>query len=85
MKGIISLLIIVFLLAMAFAIGSQNEAFVSVNYLIAQAEIRVSTLIAVSLSIGVIIGVLIMLVSWLSLRVQLVAARAKLRKATKEQ
>ncbi|OFC68654.1 lipopolysaccharide assembly protein LapA domain-containing protein [Alteromonas confluentis] len=84
MKGIITLLVIVFLLVMAFAIGSQNETLVTVNYLIAQSELRMSTLIAVTLSIGILIGLLMMLLSWLSLRVQLVAVRGRLRKATKE-
>jgi len=84
LKGIITLLVIVFLLVMAFAIGSQNETLVTVNYLIAQSELRMSTLIAVTLSIGILIGLLMMLLSWLSLRVQLVAVRGRLRKATKE-
>nr|WP_026294439.1 lipopolysaccharide assembly protein LapA domain-containing protein [Salinimonas chungwhensis] len=84
MKGIISLLIIVFLLVMAFAIGSQNEAIISVNYLIAKAQIRISTLIAISLAIGVIIGFLIMLTSWLTVRVQLTSTRSRLKKALKD-
>ena len=84
LKGIISLLIIVFLLALAFAIGSQNEAVVTVNYLIAKAQLRISTLIAISLAVGVIIGLLIMLTSWLSLRVKLTGTRSRLKKALKE-
>ena len=84
LKGIISLLIVVFLLALAFAIGSQNEAVVTVNYLIAKAQLRISTLIAISLAVGVIIGLLIMLTSWLSLRVKLTGTRSRLKKALKE-
>ena len=84
LKGIISLLIVVFLLALAFAIGSQNEAVVTVNYLIAKAQLRISTLIAISLAVGVIIGLLIMLTSWLSLRVKLTSTRSRLKKALKE-
>ncbi len=84
LKGIISLLIIVFLLALAFAIGSQNEAVVAVNYLIAKAQLRISTLIAISLAVGVLIGLLIMLTSWLSLRVKLTSTRSRLKKALKE-
>ncbi|HCG88977.1 MAG TPA: DUF1049 domain-containing protein, partial [Alteromonas macleodii] len=50
MKGILTFLIILVLLAIAFVIGSQNEAQVTVNYLIAQANLRLSTLIAITLS-----------------------------------
>ena len=72
------------LLVLAFAIGSQNESVISVNYLIAQAQMRVSTLIAIALMIGVTIGFLIMLTSWLSLRLQLTTTRSRLKKALKE-
>lgn len=85
MKGIIALLAIVILLALAFAVGAQNESVISVNYLLAQTQIRISTLIAISVLIGVVVGFLMMLVSWLSLRVKLAAARQKLRKLAKDQ
>lgn len=84
LKGILFIIVILVLLAVAFAIGSQNDAVISVNYLIARADLRVSTLIGITLSVGVFIGVLIMMASWLSLRVQLLAARSKIRKLTKE-
>lgn len=84
MKGIVSLIVIVVLLGLAFAVGTQNDAEVTVNYLIAQAHIRISTLIAISLSLGVVIGILIMLATWLKLRVQLLATRAKLRRLNKD-
>lgn len=72
------------MLVLAFAIGSQNEAVITVNYLIAQAELRVSTLIAIAVTIGVIIGFLMMLTSWLALRIQLTTTRSRLKKALKE-
>ena len=84
MKGILTILVILVLLALAFVIGTQNEAEVNVNYLIAQANIRLSTLIAITLMLGVIIGVLIMSASWLRLRVQLLSARSKLNSLKKE-
>jgi putative membrane protein len=79
LKGILAFLLILVLLTFAFVIGSQNETLITVNYLIAQANLRVSTLIAITLSIGVGIGVLLMLVSWLRLRVQLLATQSKLQ------
>ena len=47
---------------------------------IAQANIRMSTLIAITLAIGVVIGILVMLISWLRLRVQLMAAQSKIQR-----
>ncbi|AFV85728.1 LapA family protein [Alteromonas mediterranea] len=84
MKGILAFLIILVLLAIAFVVGSQNEAQVTLNYLIAQANLRLSTVIAITLSIGVGIGILIMLVSWLRLRVQLMSAQSKIQSLEQE-
>lgn len=84
LKGIVSFLIILALLTVAFVIGSQNEGAVTVNYLIAQANIRLSTLIAISLSLGVIVGILIMLASWLRLKVQLMSAQSKIQHLEKD-
>lgn len=84
MKGILTILVILVLLTFAFVIGTQNDALISVNYLIAQAEIRISTLIAISLTLGVIVGVLIMSASWLRLRVQLLSANSKINSLKKE-
>ena len=58
LKGIVSFLIILALLTVAFVIGSQNE--------------------------GVIVGILIMLASWLRLKVQLMSAQSKMQHLEKD-
>jgi putative membrane protein len=80
LKGILTFLFILVLLTFAFVVGALNETHVTVNYLIAQANIRMSTLIAITLAIGVVIGILVMLISWLRLRVQLMAAQSKIQR-----
>lgn len=84
MKGILTFLFVLFVLGLAFVIGSQNESQVTVNYLIAQAHVSVSTLIAICLLIGITLGVVIMLATWLRLRVQLLAANAKINRIQKD-
>ena len=44
----------------------------------------VATLIAIALGLGVVVGVLAILSSWLTLRVKLMRAQAKLNKLQKE-
>jgi len=85
LKGILTILVILVLLTLAFVIGTQNETQITVNYLVAQASIRLSTLIAITLTLGVIIGLLIMSASWLRIRMQLVAARSKINSLKKDQ
>lgn len=85
MRVIGLVLVTVFLIFVALLIGTQNQQVVTVNYLIAQANLTLSTIIAIALSIGVAVGIILMSVSWLSLRVKLIAARAKLEKLSKDQ
>ncbi|WP_296045911.1 lipopolysaccharide assembly protein LapA domain-containing protein [uncultured Alteromonas sp.] len=84
MKGLAFLLCIIAILVLAIAVGSQNDAVISVNYLIAKANMTVATLIAIALGLGVVVGVLAILSSWLTLRVKLMRAQAKLNKLQKE-
>lgn len=84
LKGLAFLLGIIVILVLTVAVGSQNDAVVSVNYLIARADITVASLIAISLGLGVIVGVLAVLSSWLTLRVKLIRANAKISRLQKE-
>ncbi|MDC8831146.1 LapA family protein [Alteromonas gilva] len=84
MKGLAFLLCIIIILVVAIAVGSQNDAVISVNYLIAKADMTIATLIAIALGLGVVVGVLAILSSWLTLRVKLVRVQAKLKKLQKE-
>ena len=68
LKTLAFLIGILVVLIFAGFVGSQNGHLVLVNYLIAEAEIRVSVLMAISLILGVV-GTLIAL-SWYFLRLK---------------
>ncbi len=84
MKGLVFFICIVVLLVLAVAVGSQNDAVIPVNYLIAKAEMTIATLIAIAVALGVIVGVLAVLSSWLTLRVKVIRLQAKLNRLQKE-
>jgi putative membrane protein len=84
LKGLAFILIIIILLFAAIIIGSQNDAVVSVNYLLAKTEITVASLIAIAMGLGVVIGCLIMMTTWLALRLQVLRLRSKVKKLSKE-
>ena len=46
-------LCIIVLLVLAVAVGSQNDAVISVNYLIAKTEMTIASLIAIAVGLGV--------------------------------
>ena len=84
MKGLIIFLLVVLLLCVSIVIGSQNDQIVTVNYLIAQSTLRLSTLLAIVVAIGFVIGLLCIMTSWLSLRLQLGLTKQKLKKLRSE-
>ena len=58
-KGLLLLLFVLLILVIAGFIGSQNSHTVSINYILAETEIRLSVLLAVTFSIGVTFSVLL--------------------------
>ena len=54
MKRFITLVIIILLFAVAIILGLKNQQLVNINYLVAQSEIRLSTLLAINFMLGFI-------------------------------
>ncbi|WP_240265211.1 LapA family protein, partial [Klebsiella pneumoniae] len=61
-------------------LGAQNDQQVSFNYLLAQGEYRVSSLLAVLFAAGFVIGWLVCGLFWLMVRVSLVRAERKIKR-----
>ncbi|WP_392565550.1 lipopolysaccharide assembly protein LapA domain-containing protein [Utexia brackfieldae] len=83
MKFIISFLIILFILIIAITFGANNDQLVSFNYLIDEGQFRLSTLLALLLGIGFILGWLITGVFYLKVKFRLGAVQRKLKKLEK--
>lgn len=84
MKAIIVFVVIILLLMISIVIGSQNTQMITVNYVIAKAELRVSTFMVITIAIGFLIGFLIMLVRFLGLKVQNKLLQRRLKKLSKD-
>ncbi|WP_347564642.1 lipopolysaccharide assembly protein LapA domain-containing protein [Alteromonas sp. 5E99-2] len=77
MKGLLSIILVVFILLVAIAVGSQNSGEITVNYLLAQAQIKVSTFIAITLGCGILVGVLLVTPAFLHARMKLAFIKQK--------
>nr|WP_250153684.1 LapA family protein [Cedecea lapagei] len=64
----------------SITLGAQNDQVVNFNYLLAQGEYRVSTLLATLFAAGFIIGWLICGLFWLRVRVSLARAERKIKR-----
>lgn len=56
MKRFLTLVLIALLFAIAIVLGLKNQQVVNINYLLAQSEIRLSTLLAINFMFGFIVS-----------------------------
>lgn len=71
------------ILIIAIALGAQNEQLIVVNYLIAQAELRTSSLMAICFLVGVSVTLLFTLWQRLHFKLQLSKANKQLSVSAK--
>lgn len=83
MKFIILFLVILVVFGVSIALGASNDQIVVYNYLLAQTEIRLSTLTAILVLIGFILGWLITGFFFVKIRIKLTATQMKLKKVQK--
>lgn len=79
-KGLLILIAILALLVLAIFIGSFNSHLVTMHYLIAQTELKLSYLLVTTLLSGVVIAVLFILPYLLRLKWQITRLNRKNRK-----
>jgi putative membrane protein len=77
-KYLLIFLLVLAIFVISVTLGAQNDQQVTFNYLLAQGEFRISTLLAVLFAAGFAIGWLICGLFWLRVRVSLARASVKL-------
>lgn len=80
MKYLPLLLLVLAIFVISVTLGAQNDQQVTFNFLIAQGEYRISTLLAILFATGFIIGWLICGLFWLHSRVLLARAQRKVKR-----
>ena len=79
MKYLLIFLLVLAIFVISVTLGAQNDQLVTFNYLLAQGEFRISTLLAVLFAGGFAIGWLICGLFWLRVRVSLARAERKIK------
>lgn len=80
MKYFLIFLLVFAVFVISVTLGAQNDQLVTFNYLLAQGEFRISTLLAVLFAIGFAIGWLVCGLFWLRVRVSLMRAQRKIKR-----
>ena len=83
LKGLLSLIAILALLLIGGFIGSQNTHSVTVNYLIAQSDMRVSVLMLVVFLCGAALSTIVFLLYTLRLKWRVASLERQLKKSTR--
>lgn len=83
MKKVLIFILVILVLAIviiAMTLGSSNDQVVTFNYLIAQGEYRISTLLAILFGVGFILGWIVSGVFYLRVRLSLARANRKIKR-----
>ncbi|RPH24797.1 LapA family protein [Buttiauxella warmboldiae] len=80
MKYLFIFLLVLAIFVISVTLGAQNDRVVNFNYLLAQGEYRVSTLLATLFAAGFLLGWLICGLFWLRMRVLLARADRKIKR-----
>lgn len=82
-KKVLIFILVVLILAIiviAMTLGANNDQLVTFNYLIAQGEYRISSLLAVLFGAGFVLGWIVSGVFYLRVRLSLVRANRKIKR-----
>lgn len=80
MKGIILIIIVIFLLLTAIVVGSRNADVVTINYLVAQIDMRQSTFMVLCIALGFFLGIATIVTKYLALKVRFASMKKRLDK-----
>jgi lipopolysaccharide assembly protein A len=79
-KYLLIFLVVLVIFIISVTLGAHNDQIITFNYLLAQGEFRISTLLAVLFGAGFILGWAICGLFWLRVRVSLGNAQRKVRR-----
>jgi len=84
MKGIILFVVVIILLLTAIIVGARNNEVVTINYLIAQIDMRISLLMAVCIALGFFVGLSTIVTKYFTLKLRFASMKRRLDKLSVE-
>ncbi|HDR0999942.1 TPA: LapA family protein [Pasteurella multocida] len=81
-KYILGLVLVLAIVLVAITIGANNDQIISFNYIVAQSEFRLSTLVAILFGLGLILGWLISAIFYIKLKLKNMSLTRQLKRQT---
>ena len=83
-KYILGFVIVIAIVLVAITIGANNDQLITFNYVIAQSELRLSTLVAILFGFGLILGWLITGIFYLKVKLQNIALNRRVKRQSQQ-
>ena len=83
-KYILGFMIAVAVILVGITIGANNDQLITFNYVIAQSELRLSTLVAILFGFGLILGWLITGIFYLKIKLQNIALNRRVKRQSQQ-
>jgi hypothetical protein len=83
-KYILGFVIAVAVILVGITIGANNDQLITFNYVIAQSELRLSTLVAILFGFGLILGWLITGIFYLKIKLQNIALNRRVKRQSQQ-
>ncbi|HDL6242984.1 TPA: DUF1049 domain-containing protein [Mannheimia haemolytica] len=83
-KYILGILIVIAVIIVAVTIGANNVQLITFNYIFAQSELRLSTLVAILFGLGLILGWLVTGIFYLKIKFQNVALNRRVKRQAQQ-
>ncbi|QHB17716.1 LapA family protein [Mannheimia pernigra] len=83
-KYILSILIVITVIIVAITVGANNDQLITFNYIIAQSELRLSTLVAILFGLGLISGWLVTGIFYLKIKLQNIALNRRVKRQSQQ-
>ncbi|AKO45572.1 LapA family protein [[Haemophilus] ducreyi] len=84
MKYILGVLITLAVVIVAVTIGANNDQLITFNYVVAQSELRLSSLVAILFGLGLILGWLLTGIFYLKLKVKTIALNRRVKRQAQQ-
>ena len=83
-KYILGFVIAVAVILVGITIGANNDQLITFNYVIAQSELRLSTLVAILFGFGLILGWLTTGIFYLKIKLQNIALNRRVKRQSQQ-
>ncbi|WP_439256841.1 LapA family protein [Lonepinella sp. BR2271] len=83
-KYLLGLVVVIAVILVAITVGANNDQVITFNYIVAESEFKLSTLVAILFGLGLILGWLITGIFYLRIKIKNMALSRQIKRQTQQ-